>query len=159
MKRVALALLLGFGLVMWSAIASLADQMADAIAAYDKGDYATALTIWRPLAEQGNAKARTLLAEMYETGRGVAQDYNEALRWYRLASEKGLAQAQGNLGLMYAQGTGVPHDLVQSYMWFTLAKQGGLGAADQALATLSKSMSPAQIEAAQTLANQWKPTP
>mgnify|MGYP007063495756 CR=1 FL=1 len=33
------------------------DDFQKGEAAYDKGDYATALRIWKPLAEQGNADA------------------------------------------------------------------------------------------------------
>ena len=39
--------------------------------AYDKGDYETALKEWRPLAEQGNAKAQFNLRFMYRNGKGI----------------------------------------------------------------------------------------
>ncbi len=48
--------------------------------AYDRGDYATALKEWRPLAEQGHAKAQYNLGVMYDDGEGVAQDYAEAVK-------------------------------------------------------------------------------
>ncbi len=72
--------------------------------AYLRGDYATALKEWRPLAEQGNAIAQNNLGLMYNNGEGVPQDYEEALRWYRLAAAQGNAIAQNNLGLKYAKG-------------------------------------------------------
>jgi hypothetical protein len=34
----------------------------DGVAAYDRGDYATALSLWLPLAEQGNAAAQCVIA-------------------------------------------------------------------------------------------------
>ena len=40
-------------------VPSFAGPLEDAGAAYDKGDYATALRLLRPLAEQGNAQAQT----------------------------------------------------------------------------------------------------
>ena len=48
-----------------------ADAFDDAIAAYKKGDYKTALKLWKPLAEQGHASAQFNLGVMYENGEGV----------------------------------------------------------------------------------------
>ncbi len=57
-------------------------------AAYIRGDYATALREWRPLAEQGNAKAQYSLGIMYGDGLGVPQDYVQAHMWYNLAASR-----------------------------------------------------------------------
>ncbi len=78
--------------------------------AYERGDYATALTEFRPLAQQGNAVAQFSLGVMYLEGRGVPQDDAEAVRWHRQAAEQGLAEAQFSLGGMYLDGRGVPED-------------------------------------------------
>ncbi len=59
----------------------------EAVAAYRRGDYATALREWRPLAKQGNAKAQNNLGVMYYNGQGVPQDYAEAVKWWRKAAE------------------------------------------------------------------------
>jgi len=56
-------------------------------ASYEKGDYATALPEWTPLAKQGNAGAQNNLGLMYRKGRGVPQDYKTAVKWYKLATE------------------------------------------------------------------------
>jgi TPR repeat protein len=40
-----------------------------------RGDYATALREWKPLAIQGNSAAQFNLGLIYDTGRGVPQDY------------------------------------------------------------------------------------
>ena len=93
--------------------------------ALDKGDYATALKEWRPLAEQGDAEAQCNLGYMYKGGEGVPQDYEEALRWYRLAAAQGNAIAQNNLGLKYAKGEGVPQDDAEAARWFRLAAAQG----------------------------------
>ncbi len=55
-------------------------------AAYNRGDYATALREWRPLAEQGNAIAQNNLGVMYGDGKNVTQDYVQAHMWYNLAA-------------------------------------------------------------------------
>src|SRR6476469_4305989 len=75
-----------------------------AIGAFDRGDYATALGIWRPLAEQGNAFAQCNLGVAYANGHGVTQDVSEAVKWFRLAAGQGDAFAQSNLGVAYAKG-------------------------------------------------------
>ncbi len=79
--------------------------LEDCAAAFDRQDYAEALRLCRPLAEQGEDVAQTTLGSMYEHGRGgLAQD--EAVKWYRRAAEKGVAYAQIRLGLMYEDGRG-----------------------------------------------------
>ncbi len=131
------------------------------VAAYNSGDYATALRELRPLAEQGVAEAQLNLALMYANGRGVPQEYAEAMKWYRKAAEQGHAEAQVNLGIMYQNGKGVPQDYVQAYMWFNLAasKYPPGEDRDQAVKNrdaVAEKMTPAQISEAQKLAREWK---
>ena len=52
----------------------LAGPFEDGKTAYKRGDYTTALLLWRPLAEQGNDLAQYYLGEMYEFGKGVPQN-------------------------------------------------------------------------------------
>ena len=47
----------------------------DGEAAVQRGDYATAMGLLRPLADQGNAAAQTNLGWMYANGHGLEQDY------------------------------------------------------------------------------------
>ena len=49
------------------------------MAAARRGDYAAAIRLWRPLAEQGNANAQGSLGYMYEKGHGVLQDLRAGL--------------------------------------------------------------------------------
>ena len=112
----------------WFAALAIADFDAG-MAAYERGDYATALRERKPLAEQGDAVAQAGLGFMYEKGKGVPQDYAEALRWYRLAAEQGHAIAQVNLGTIYYQGWGVPQDYKEAVRWFRLAADQGLALA------------------------------
>ncbi len=95
------------------------------VEAYQRGDYATALTEFRLLAQQGDASAQSNLGLMYSKGRGVAQDYAEALRWYRLAAEQGDALAQFNLGVMYFVGRGVPQEDAEAVRWYRRAAERG----------------------------------
>ena len=78
----------------------LAGPLQDAHAAYVKQDYATALRLFRPLADQGDVEAQDYLGYMYQHGLGVPQDYAQAVQWYRLAADRGYARAQDYLGGM-----------------------------------------------------------
>ena len=71
------------------------------LAAYDQGDYATALNEFLPLAQQGDAKAQFNMGILYEKGQGVPQDFQEDFLWYYLAAEQGDAPTQNDLGLLY----------------------------------------------------------
>jgi len=122
-------------------------------AAYNQGDYGTALREWRPLAEQGDAGAQLNLGFMYDNGYGVPQDYTEAIKWYRRAAEQGSDRAQYNLGLMYDVGYGVPQDFVQAHMWYDIA---GVEVAINYRDYVAREMTPAQIAEAQKLAREWK---
>jgi len=48
-----------------------------------KGDYETAMRVWRPLADQGDARAQFNLGVIYRDGQGVPQDYAAAVSCYR----------------------------------------------------------------------------
>ena len=102
-----------------------ADPLEDGQAAYNRGDYATALKLLRPLAEQGNANAQNNLGWMYDQGDGVTQDFKEAAKWYRSAAEQGLHEAQYNLGVMYFQGRGIPSDFREALKWYRRAATQG----------------------------------
>ena len=132
------------------------DLQAGAIA-FMRGDYATALKTFRPLAEQGNAKAQTIMGVLYDRGLEVPQDDTEAVRWYRLAAEQRNAEAQVFLGGMYALGRGVPQDVVQGHLWLTLAAAQGHEEARKARDLLAEKMTPAQRADAQRLAREWTP--
>jgi uncharacterized protein len=131
-------------------------------AAYERGDYATAVRLWRPLAEQGNPDAQFILGQMYNTGRGVSQDHAEAVKWYRGAAEQGDVLAQAVLGAMYGGEEGVPADYVQSYMWLNLAASRASTQEDRDMALEARNlvktkMTPEQIAEAERLAREWKP--
>ena len=106
-----------------------AQTFDEAVAAYERGDYATAMRGFRVHAEQGNAGAQVALGVMYDRGEGVPQNYIEAATWYRKAAEQGNADAQYNLGIMYSFGKGVPEDDAEAAKWFRKAAEQGAAAA------------------------------
>jgi len=88
--------------------------------AYDQGDYATALKELRPMAEQGDTQAQTLLGIMYNRGRGVPFDVGQAMKWYKAAADQGNAEAQCYLGAMYLK-----RDTAQGLKLLKLSAQQG----------------------------------
>ncbi len=95
------------------------------LAAYQSGDYETALREWREAAEQGNAKAQNNLGFMYQKGLGVPPIHAEAARWYMKAAEQGESRAQVSLGLLYLNGRGVPQDYAEAARWWLKAAEQG----------------------------------
>ncbi len=76
-----------------SVVHPAAADFADAIEAYDQGDYATTFAVTRPLAESGDPDAQYLLGYLYERGEGVARDLTRAYAWYGMAARQGDAFA------------------------------------------------------------------
>jgi uncharacterized protein len=113
-----------------------AGPLEDGYNAAEHGDFVTALRLWRPLAEQGDAEAQYNLGVMYEQGQGVIQDYGEAVKWYRLAAEQGDAGSQNNLGVMYAKGRGVPQNYREAVKWYRLAAEQGYPRAQSNLGSM-----------------------
>jgi uncharacterized protein len=145
------------------AAAVVAGPIEDASNAYERGDYATALRLLRPLADHGVAEAARDLGFMYYNGLGVPEDYAQALKLFRLAAEQGLTGAQHDLGVMYLKGQGVPQNYVLAHMWFNLAASQTPASkkADRASAvshrdSVESKMTPEQIAEAQKLARDWK---
>ena len=101
----------------------------DAFAAFSRKDYATALSLLRPLATQGDAWAQFTLGIFYQYGQGVVEDHKEAVKWYRLAAAQGHAKAQFRLGFMYYFGRGVVQDHKEAVKWFRLAAAQGYASA------------------------------
>ncbi len=101
----------------------------EGVAAFNRGDYATALREWRPLAEQGHAKAQFNLGLMYNNGHGVPKNYPRAVKWFRKAAVRGHARAQHSLGFIYLTGRGVPNDNAEAVKWFRKAAEQGVAEA------------------------------
>ena len=138
-------------------VAAPAADFSEGMKAYDRGNYATALRIFRQFADQGDAKAQTHLGRMYNSGQGVPQDYAAAVKWFRKAADQGYAYAQFSLGVQYEGGYGVPQDYVQAHMWYNLVAAKGNQIARKNRDLLAEKMTPDQIAEAQKLAREWKP--
>jgi len=88
MRKLLIAVGVCFAVTVGSSSVALTD-FEDGKAAYQRGDYATALKEFRPLAEQGDTKAQLLLGLMYFEGRVVAQDFVRANMWFNIGMANG----------------------------------------------------------------------
>lgn len=71
--------------------------------ALNQGDYKTALSAFKPLAEEEHAAAQYNLARMYSAGAGVQKDQTEAMKWLRKAAENGHPEAKSTLARLQQQ--------------------------------------------------------
>lgn len=134
----------------------------DADSAYQRGHYALAERLLRPLAEQGFVQTQSNLGAMYADERGVLKDSQKAVSSWRRAAEQGDPEGQYNLGLMYDKGQGVPQDFIRAYMWYDLAATA-LSGADAMVAMklrdhVASRMTAAQIGKAQEMARRCQDT-
>jgi hypothetical protein len=132
------------------------------VRAFEKGDFKTALKIWRPLAEKGDVQAQGGLGLLYLYGNGVKQDYAEAAKWLLKAAEQGNSGAQLSLAMQYASGLGVEQNFIEGYKWFTIleSNEAGMGDMERPMITearelLNNQMTSEQIEEAKEIAKIW----
>ena len=108
---------------------AVAGQFEDGQTAYDRGEYATALQLWQPLADQGVAQAQFNVGEIYLDGKGVPTNETEGLKWLQFAAEQGYAEAQNTLGNLHINGQeiglAVPKDYAEALKWYRLAAEQG----------------------------------
>lgn len=103
------------------------------ISDYDKGfdaaekkDYISAFKLWLPLAEQGEARAQSKIATMYQLGYGVRKDIEKAVYWHTKACEQGNRLSEFLLGELYDNGHGVPQDHDKAVELITKSAAQGL---------------------------------
>ena len=97
------------------------------LSAFNTGDYATALQVWRRLAEKDEPRSQAGIGFMYHRGMGVRADDREAAAWLLRAAEHGQAEGQLMLGILFYYGLGVAKSYVQAYAWCELAETNGNG--------------------------------
>ncbi|HEU0310680.1 MAG TPA: SPOR domain-containing protein [Sphingomicrobium sp.] len=98
-----------------------AQSVRAGIEAWQKGDTAGAVAIWRPLAEKGDADAAFNLGQAYRLGRGVPLDLAQAQNWLERAARKGHVDAQSTLGLLLFQNG----NRVSAMRWLNGAAEAG----------------------------------
>jgi TPR repeat protein len=91
------------------------------IDAWQRADYGSAVAIWRPLAERGDADAQFNLGQAYRLGRGVTINLGAAKTWFERAATSGHLDAQTTLGLLLFQNG----DQQQGLKWHKRAAEQG----------------------------------
>jgi hypothetical protein len=118
-----------------------ADELANAITAYEQGQYDIAYKQFTQLAQQNNAEAQYNLAFMYFGGEGIEQDDAKAAYWFKQAAKLAHAQAQDKLAYLHLHGRGVKSDKIQAYAWYRVAAENGIFLAKSISNKLYKDMS------------------
>jgi len=96
------------------------------LSAFSAQDYTTALSLLKPLADEGNAEAQCAIANIYHLGLGVKRNILEAIKWYVKSSDRGYAVASNNLAGIYLSGDeGITADRTEANKWFQKAKDQG----------------------------------
>lgn len=109
-------------------------QLARALA---QGGYmAEAVSVIRPLVDQGNAVADGMMATAQFLGFGVPVDLEEAARLARASGVRGYAMGQTVLGILYATGQGMALDAAKAAYWLGLAAEQDVPQAQVALGYL-----------------------
>lgn len=98
---------------------------AEALKAYDAGNYEEAYRIWLPLAQRQDPAAMRNVAQLLRRGLGVPQDFKRAMIFYKRAAGFGVSGAQANLAMMYYEGEGSPRDPKEAARWFLAAARQG----------------------------------
>jgi uncharacterized protein len=88
---------------------------------YDRADYRSALNVWMPQAQAGDAEAQNYVGEIFEKGLGQEPDYQSAITWYEKAANQNYSRAQINLGYMYEKGLGVAPNVTIALNWYRRA--------------------------------------
>ena len=102
----------------------IAKDFDKGLEAADNNDYITAYKEWKPLAEQGDARAQRNIGIFYNYGLGVEKNHAEALKWLNLSADQGNHGAQNELGNMSLVGLGVPEDVTKALGWYKLSAEG-----------------------------------
>lgn len=109
--------------------------MKQGLVAFESGDYPEAFKLLEPLAQQGDAEAQCLIANMHHLGLATARNVAEAVKWYKKSAAQGYAIASNNLAGIYKVGDeGINQDLELSQKLYRQAQeQGFLHASDPKL--------------------------
>jgi len=91
------------------------------VAAYDRGDYSTALLSLQPAAQAGDGLAQYYLGVMYLKGQGLPRNLHLALDWLSKAASSGAADAQSYMGAFNRRGDLVPQNYAEAMRWYLLA--------------------------------------
>ena len=106
--------------------ASFDQRLQEGVAAYQAGDYATALPIFEELGEMNAPNVMFACGQMYYNGQGTDVDKARALWWMERAAEVGGdPEIMFFCGQMYDDGDGVPVDKARALQWYERSARDG----------------------------------
>ncbi len=101
-------------------------NLEEGLAAFEAEHYTKAFSLLKPIAEQGDAEAQCLIANMYHLGLGLERSISEAIKWYARSAKQGYGLASNNLGGIFTAGDdGVAPGLELTKKWYHLAREQG----------------------------------
>lgn len=127
----------GITILMLAMLCTPADaDVESGIAAYQRGDFAAALTEFREAARQNDPLAMNVLGIMYAEGRAIERNDKLAVDLFFRAQALGSLEAGANLGRMFADGRGVPKDNAEALKHYRDSALGGYVPAMRRLAEI-----------------------
>ncbi len=132
---------------------------SEGMAAYARGDMATAVRELVPAARANDSRAQFLLAQIYAQTGSAPKERADAVMWYRRAAVNGVVAAMRRLGDIYRDGLSAESDPVQAYAWYDLASsrlgphRGSFGRFRDDVAS---KMPPPALVHARRLARYWR---
>ena len=107
--------------------------------ACDKKDYVQAVSLWKPLAKEGDIEAINSMGNLYATEDTtptcLPEDFSKASYYFKQGTLKGNAHSMYRLGLLYAKGLGIKKDKKRARDLYRKAANKGHSGAAYALAT------------------------
>ena len=111
--------------IFFTTAASAQTTLEDGIEAYDAENYEKSLSIFKPLAIQGDMEAQSYLGQQYQLGEAVEQSYEESFKWYIKAADQGDYVALYTIAEYYKDGTGVEQSWSKAFRFYEMAAKEG----------------------------------
>ena len=108
-------------------------DLARAEAAASAGDFETALLVWSPLAQAGDATAQRSIGQCFVAGAGVEKNAELGLQWLTLAAAQGDATAERLIGEFHFKGEDGFASTDKAKIWYGRAAERGDAAAQDML--------------------------
>jgi TPR repeat protein len=134
------------------------DSLAKGLMAFDGKDYATAVRLVTPYAQQGHCLAQFVLGYAYQYGLSVEKSDSIGRYWLERAAEQKQPAAMGPLAVNYfSTGSGNSEHLIRAYLWAMLAAEyEPAQLVTSARHVIRGYMSPEQLKAAEDRIRQYK---
>ncbi len=100
MRRSVIAIMAAAAIAVGVPASAAGPTVRSGIEAWQQGNPAKAVAIWRGLADKGDNDAAFNLGQAYRLGRGVSPDSGAAKKWFERAARAGHLDAQVSLGLL-----------------------------------------------------------